>query len=68
MRLERTDNLDSKGDDIYAALLSAHEGLDAAASVRLNIRLLLLLINHVGNVDVIREAIDCARATSDPQS
>ena len=50
------------GDDFYQMLIDAHRGLSAEDSARLNARLILLLANHVGDLTVIREAIDQARA------
>ena len=48
-------------DDFYAALIAAHDGLDAEASQALNARLVLVLANHVGELEVLREALDVAR-------
>lgn len=45
------DRLHGKGDDLYEALLLAHEGLDDAESRRLNARLVLMLANELGDVD-----------------
>jgi hypothetical protein len=50
------------GDDFYQMLIDAHRGLSAEDSARLNARLILLLANHVGDLTVIREAIELARA------
>jgi hypothetical protein len=47
-------------DDIYQWLVEAHEGLSESESMRLNARLILLLTNHIGDPQVIREAIACA--------
>ena len=49
------------GDDFYDALIQAHQGLSAAQSELLNARLVLLLANHVGDLDVLREALALAR-------
>ena len=49
------------GDDFYDALIRAHRGLTDAQSELLNARLLLLLANHIGDLAVLREAIDLAR-------
>lgn len=49
------------GDDFYQMLIDAHRGLSAEDSARLNARLILLLANHVGDLTVIREAIEQAR-------
>ena len=48
-------------DDFYAALIAAHDGLDAEASHALDARLVLLLANHIGSLDVLREALAAAR-------
>jgi hypothetical protein len=49
-------------DAFLAALVEAHRGLDAAASRRLDARLVLLLANHVGDMAVLREALRLAKA------
>ena len=48
-------------DDFYAELLAAHEGLSKAESDALNARLLLILANHIGDREVLREALEIAR-------
>ena len=50
-------------DDFYEALIEAHRGLTDAQSQALNARLILLLANHVGDLKVLREALEVARAT-----
>ena len=60
MPLITAPNLESP-DDFYAALIAAHDGLDADASQAFNARLVLLLANHVGSLEVLREALDAAR-------
>lgn len=62
MTLTTDFNLGADGDDVYAALVAAHDGLDATQGARLNARLVLLLANHIGAVGVLREAIAAARA------
>lgn len=49
------------GDDFYDALVQAHRSLTDAQSELLNARLLLLLANHIGDLAVLRAAIDLAR-------
>ena len=49
-------------DAFYQALVTAHEGLDAAASADLNARLVFLLANQVGDQAVL---LACVRAASD---
>ena len=51
-------------DDFYEALIDAHQGLDTEASHALNARLVLLLANHIGRTDVLREALAAARAAT----
>jgi hypothetical protein len=48
-------------DAIFAALVDAHAGLDEAASRRLDARLVLLLMNHIGDEAVLCEAIRLAQ-------
>ncbi len=50
-------------DDFYEALIDAHRDLNSAQSVELNAKLVLLLANHIGNLDVLREALIAARAS-----
>ena len=61
-RLRREDGFAGAGDDFYAALLEAHEGLSDVESAGLNAQLVLLLGNHIGDLSVIREALSVARA------
>ncbi len=52
----------SPGDDFYEMLIEAHRGLSDDDSRLVNARLVLLLANHVGDLDVLREALQAARA------
>lgn len=63
MKLKLNPNI-ARPDEIYAALLKVHEGLSAEASARLNFRLILILMNHIGDEDVVREAMDEAARNS----
>ncbi|MCC0035768.1 MAG: DUF2783 domain-containing protein [Hoeflea sp.] len=47
-------------DEFYAELLSVHEGLSKAESDALNARLILLLSNHIGDRDVLSQALKAA--------
>ena len=47
-------------DTFYDQLLNAHEGLNAEQSEQLNLRLILLLANQVGNAAVLRDCIESA--------
>ena len=51
-------------DDFYEALIDAHRELTPAQSQALNARLVLLLANHIGDLDVLRQALDAARASA----
>lgn len=50
-------------DGAYAALIAAHKGLSEAESTALNARLILILMNHIGDGAVLAEALDLARAS-----
>ena len=47
-------------DDFYAALLNTHEGRSKAESDAINARLILLLANHIGEQDVLTDALQKA--------
>jgi len=51
-------------DAAYVALVEARRGLSDAAAAALDARLLLILANHIGDLDVVREAIELAGDTS----
>ncbi len=51
----------SPGDDFYEMLIQAHQGLSDEQSRLLNARLVLLLANHIGDLDVIAQALKLAR-------
>lgn len=51
-------------DELYAALLKAHEGLSSEVSARLNFRLVLILMNHIGDEAVLRDAMAAAAASA----
>ena len=52
----------SAPDDFYETLIDAHKDLSSQESQALNARLILLLANHIGSLEVLREALDAARA------
>jgi hypothetical protein len=49
-------------DALYQMLVDAHRNLDETASAKLNAKLVLLLANHIGDADIVREAIAAAQA------
>lgn len=48
-------------DDMYEALIEAHQGLSTAQSHVMNARLVLLLANHIGDLGVLQDAFRLAR-------
>jgi hypothetical protein len=60
MVLNTEPNLDAP-DDFYEALLDAHQGLSEEQSHDLNARLVLVLANQIGRLDVLKEALNVAR-------
>ena len=55
-------------DDFYEALLDADQGLDKDQSDLLNAKLILVLANHIGDLDLLRQALALARADIDPSA
>lgn len=53
-------------DDFYEALIEAHRDLSTADSHALNARLVLLLANHIGDLDVLKQALQAARDSAAP--
>lgn len=58
-----TQNL-TKPDDSYAQLIRTHDGLTQVESHALNARLILILMNHIGDQAVLAEAMQLARETA----
>jgi hypothetical protein len=48
-------------DDFYEMLVQLHRDLSEEQSELVNARLILLLANHVGDMEVLREAVRVAR-------
>ena len=63
MNLVTTPNV-SNADDFYEALIETHRDLDVAASHALNARLVLLLANHIGATEVLKQALAAARESA----
>ena len=51
----------NRADDSYAALIAIHDRLTEAESHALNARLILILMNHIGDDLVLEEAMRLAR-------
>jgi hypothetical protein len=48
-------------DGFYEKLLGMHEGLSDEDSQALNARLVLVLANHIGDIDVLEPAMQAAK-------
>ena len=61
MTLITSPNLEAP-DEFYEALIECHRGLSDEASHALNARLVLLLANQVGSLQILKQALRAARA------
>lgn len=48
-------------DDAFRAVVEAHRGLSEAQSADLDAALVLILANHIGDLDVLRDALALAK-------
>jgi hypothetical protein len=60
MALSTSSNF-AKPDDAFRMIVEAHRGISDAQSADLDAALVLVLANHIGNLDVLREAIELAK-------
>ena len=51
----------TRPDESYARLIATHDGLTEAESHALNARLILILMNHIGDHAVLEQAMALAR-------
>jgi hypothetical protein len=51
----------AKPDDAFRLVVEAHRGLTDETSAVLDAALVLVLANHIGDIDVLREAIAVAK-------
>jgi hypothetical protein len=51
----------ARPDDAFRIIVEAHRGLSDAQSADLDAALVLVLANHIGDLDVLREAIALAK-------
>lgn len=56
-----TENRFADPDSAYRALIDAHRGLKDEDSAELNTKLVLILANHIGDMDVLKQAIGLAK-------
>lgn len=47
-------------DDMYQQFIDMHDGLDDVEGMKVNAKLILLLANHIGDPDIIQQAITIA--------
>jgi hypothetical protein len=50
-----------KPDDAFRAIVEAHRGLSAEQGADFDAALILILANHIGDIEVLREAITLAK-------
>lgn len=60
MQLSTTSNF-AGPDDAFRLVVEAHRGLDDESSALLDAALVLILANHIGDLDVLREAVALAK-------
>ena len=60
MAILNTSRNADRPDDMYQMLIDAHEGKTKAESDAFNARLILTLMNHIGDSAVIAEALAVA--------
>jgi len=48
-------------DEFYERLIATHRGLSDAESALVNAKLILLLANHIGDAEVLAQAMSAAR-------
>jgi len=60
MKLNTEPNI-ARPDDFYEALIELHRDLSEEQSRQLNARLILLLANHIGDMEVLGEAMAAAK-------
>ncbi len=58
---------DADADAFYAKLVDAHRDLDEAASAKFNAKLVLLLANHIGDLEALDEALAAAQERRIPR-
>ncbi|MBC7710052.1 MAG: DUF2783 domain-containing protein [Rhizobacter sp.] len=51
----------SNADEFYEALIDAHRELTLEQSHQMNAKLVLLLANHIGELDVLKDAMQRAK-------
>jgi hypothetical protein len=60
MALSTNSNF-ARPDDAFRAIVEAHRSLSEEQSADFDAALVLILANHIGDIDVLREAIELAK-------
>lgn len=60
MQLNTEPNIDQP-DDFYEVLINSQRDLDESQVRFMNAKLVLLLANHIGDLAIIREALEAAQ-------
>jgi hypothetical protein len=60
MALSTSSNF-ARPDDAFRMIVEAHRGISGAQSADLDAALVLVLANHIGDLEVLREAIELAK-------
>jgi hypothetical protein len=60
MALSTSSNF-ARPDDAFRAIVEAHRGLSEEQSADFDAALVLILANHIGDIDVLRQAIVLAK-------
>ena len=63
MKLSTSSNF-GKPDDAFRAIVEGHRGLTGEQSAALDAALVLILANHIGDIDVLQEALALAKRTT----
>lgn len=61
----KTDPRIADPDGLYEAIIEAHRDLGEAEGQKLDAKLILLLANHIGDAEVVQEALAIARDTTE---
>jgi Protein of unknown function (DUF2783) len=63
MKLSTSSNF-AKPDDAFRAIVEGHHGLTDEQSAALDAALVLILANHIGDIDVLHDALALAKRTT----
>ncbi|MFL6817811.1 MAG: DUF2783 domain-containing protein [Bradyrhizobium sp.] len=63
MKLSTSSNF-AKPDDAFRVIVEQHRGLTDEQSAALDAALVLILANHIGDIDVLQQALALAKRTA----